>query len=60
MLSDAERVAHRANEAGVEVTLAVYDSMPHGFTRFDIGIGNQALQDAVRWCHAALGTQAAR
>lgn len=54
MLSDAERTAHRAADAGVDVALHLYEAMPHGFTRFDVPIANQALRDAATWCAARL------
>ena len=50
MLSDSERLAHKADEAGVDVTFNVYEDMPHGFTRFDTTIGTGAILDAARWC----------
>jgi len=49
MLSDTERLAFQADAAGVEVTLKVYEDMPHGFTRFKTAIGTQALNDAAQW-----------
>lgn len=54
MLSDTERLAHRADAAQVDVTFAVYDSMPHGFTRFDMDLSSQALADAAHWCRIRL------
>ncbi len=59
MLSDAERLAHKADDAGVDVTFAVYERMPHGFTRFDIDIATRALGDAARWCAARTSGHAA-
>lgn len=50
MLSDAEYLARNADVAGVEVSLHVYEGMPHGFTRFETAIGTQAVTDAARWC----------
>ena len=55
MLSDTERLAHKADDAGVDVTFNVYEDMPHGFTRFETGIGIQALMDAALWCRMQLG-----
>ena len=54
MLSDAERTAFNADEAGVAVTLPIYEAMPHGFTRFNVDIGTQAISDAAAWCVARL------
>jgi epsilon-lactone hydrolase len=54
MLSDAERTAFRADETGVDVELTIYEGMPHGFTRFDVGIGTQAIVDAAQWCVARM------
>lgn len=54
MLSDAERTATRADEAGTDVTFNVYEGMPHGFTRFDVGIATRALVDAAEWCRRLL------
>jgi len=59
MLSDAERTAHRIVEAGVDVTFNLYEAMPHGFTRFDVPIANQALSDVARWCVARLNPSGA-
>ena len=46
MLSDAERTAFNVDEAGVAVTLSIYEAMPHGFTRFNVDIGTQAIKYA--------------
>ncbi|HEU5294766.1 MAG TPA: alpha/beta hydrolase fold domain-containing protein [Burkholderiaceae bacterium] len=54
MLSDAERTAFRADEAGVDVTLSIYEGMPHGFTRLDVGTGAQAVMDCADWCLARI------
>ena len=54
MVSDAERTAFNADEAGVAVTLPIYEAMPHGFTRFNVDIGTQAISDAAAWCVARL------
>ena len=54
MLSDAERTAFNADEAGVAVTLHIYEAMPHGFTRFNVDIGTQPISDAEAWCVARL------
>ncbi len=50
MLSDAERTAFVASEAGAEVQLAIYEGMPHGFTRLEAGCGTLALQHTAQWC----------
>jgi epsilon-lactone hydrolase len=57
MLSDAERLAHHAESAGVSVDLHIYEDMPHGFTRFESAIGTQAIRDAAQWCGARLAGQ---
>ncbi|OKO76964.1 acetylhydrolase [Bradyrhizobium sp. NAS80.1] len=54
MLSDVERYAHRADHAEANVTLNLYDGMPHGFTKFDIPVAKRALADVARWCRAHL------
>lgn len=50
MLSDVERYANQADAAGAEVTLTLYQGMPHGFTKFAIPIARQAIADVARWC----------
>ena len=55
MLSDAERLARRAAETGAQVHFRVYAGVPHGFTRFNVPIADQALNDAAAWCRDQLG-----
>lgn len=50
MLSDTERLAEKADAAGVAVALHIYEAMPHGFTRFESAIANRAVNDAALWC----------
>jgi len=50
LLSDAERLAWKADTAGAATRLDVYDAMPHGFTRFDMPLALQALANAAEWC----------
>lgn len=54
MLSDAERLARRAADAGVDVRFDVYVGMPHGFTRFRAPVADAALEAAADWCAALL------
>ena len=51
-ISDAEYLALKADEAGVEVTFNAYDAMPHSFTRYDLSIGARLLADVSAWCGA--------
>ncbi|WP_306391899.1 alpha/beta hydrolase [Telluria beijingensis] len=55
MLSDVERYAGQADAAGADVTLNLYQAMPHGFTKFAIPLARQAIADVARWCAARLG-----
>ena len=50
MLSDVERYANQASAAGADVTLNLYQAMPHGFTKFAIPIAHKAIGDVAAWC----------
>jgi acetyl esterase/lipase len=54
MLGDAEHLARKADEAGVDVTLQVCEGMPHVRTPLPTTIGTQALLDAAQWCRDRL------
>lgn len=54
LLSDAQYLALKADEAGVPVTFNVYDSMPHSFTRYKLAIGDKLLDDAAMWCRSLI------
>lgn len=54
MLSDVERYAHLADGAGADVTLTLYEAMPHGFTKFAIPMARLAIADVAAWCAALL------
>ena len=49
-ISDAEHLALKADEAGVNVTFNAYDAMTHSFTRYDLSIGTRLLADVSAWC----------
>jgi acetyl esterase/lipase len=57
MLSDVERFAFRTDAENSDVTLNLYEAMPHGFPRFDLKIARQAVIDVAKWCalHLAAG-----
>ena len=59
MLSDAERLVTRAEDAGVPVRFDVYQAMPHGFTRFRAAVADRALDETAQWCRRQLGLPAA-
>ncbi|MGF6768012.1 monoterpene epsilon-lactone hydrolase [Paraburkholderia sp. GAS199] len=54
MLSDVERLADHADRAGASVTLNLYESMAHGFTKFDTPLARLAMQHAAQWSAARL------
>ncbi|MFL9889012.1 alpha/beta hydrolase fold domain-containing protein [Paraburkholderia agricolaris] len=50
MLSDVERFADHADRAGARVALNLYETMPHGFTKFDTPLARKAMRHTADWC----------
>jgi len=49
LLSESETLACAAAAAGVDVTLEVFDGMPHGFIKYRLEAAQLALEHAGRW-----------
>lgn len=49
LLSEALELAERASAAGVNVTLDVFDGMPHGFIKYRLEAATLALERAAMW-----------
>jgi monoterpene epsilon-lactone hydrolase len=54
MLSDVERYARHAEANGADVSLHLYEAMPHGFTKFAIPMARLAIADVAEWCSGRL------
>jgi acetyl esterase/lipase len=49
LLSESETLARDAAAAGVDVTLEVFDGMPHGFIKYRLEAAELALEHVGRW-----------